>query len=633
MFRIGRYLQAPSVGRRLFCNTIRVRNSLLSGDIKINNDGGETLNWYACGPTVYDVAHIGHARTYICTDIIHRILTKVLNVNVNYVMGLTDIDDKIVNKAIDRGYQNWDDVRVMTDGYAADFFRDLNDMNVTPPNTVLKVTNHISDIIRYVETIISNGYAYVVPDSGVYFDIGRFTQDGYTYGKLGGVNQHDVDTQSPGIPEEEEEIGQRRMLKRDPRDFALWKCVPAGSLTFDSPWGAGRPGWHIECSAVTHAMFGPEVAIHSGGIDLLFPHHTNEIAQCEAHNRRHGWVRHWMHMGHLYINGRKMSKSLKNFITMEEFLHSNSTVMSSLAAESGTAPNAGVDSPCPAIDLRLCFLLYKYHAAIHFSSDVFRQAVQYRARVEDFGFLVQKAEASARGTGSVGDFGFLVQKAEASARGTGSVECGAAGPRDRYRHSNVLLLQLADCQREVLEAFRDDFDTPSALHRMSTLMQQAGHYASDIIIKGGYRSPEDPHCPCPPVEPLHSVRAYVLHTLAQLGVVLESEPNVKAGSAVGVVGGNQTQVALTSFAEELVKFRSRVRALSVEGLQRGKTKKGSPGTETGVNAETEVAAGAMQATLKELLVECDQLRDQVAADRLGLEITDVSSSTASWRFK
>lgn len=276
----------------------------------------------------------------MCTDIIHRILTKVLNVNVNYVMGLTDIDDKIINKALDRGYGDLAQVKGMTDGYAADFFRDLDDLGVTRPNTVLKVTNHVPDIVRYVENLIGLGFAYVIPDSGVYFDIGTYTQKGYTYGKLGGVSQHEGDaTVAPvqSIPDEEEEVEQRRLLKKDPRDFALWKCIspdaPGAALVFESPWGRGRPGWHIECSAVTHALFGPEVDIHSGGIDLLFPHHTNEIAQCEAHNGRHEWVRHWLHMGHLYINGRKMSKSLKNFITVDEFLHANHTVMDALAAD------------------------------------------------------------------------------------------------------------------------------------------------------------------------------------------------------------------------------------------------------------------------------------------------------------
>lgn len=687
--------------RRSFCcnnNDIKVRNSLLSGSSSLFPSDGQglgsekTLNWYSCGPTVYDVGHIGHARNYICSDIILRILTRVLNVNVNYVMGLTDIDDKIINKAIARGYDDWKEVNAMTDSYAADFFRDLEAFNVTPPNTVLKVTNHIPDIIRYVEKIIKRGYGYVIPGSGVYFDIGRYTKDGYIYGQLGGVNMPSDDSNNAnssnnsasgvaqpwigtGIEGEGEggdDAEQRRQLKRDPRDFALWKCIgtevskttaTAAPLTFPSPWGAGRPGWHIECSAMTHALFGPEVDIHSGGIDLLFPHHTNEIAQCEAHNAQHEWVKTWLHMGHLYINGRKMSKSLKNFITMEEFLHSNEEVMQTLVAEtasgavagSGAGATSGVvaGSPCPAADLRLCFLHYKYHAAIHFSPDVFRQAMQFRVRVENFGFLVQKAEVSARSSSS----------SRSAIVGLTSASESNQSPHNRYEHSNQLLEHLADCRLAVLAAYRNDFDTPTALQCLSNLITEACHYATDAVIKRGYLQSSDGDggsgsdsdsadmCVCPPVEPLHTVHAYILDTLSQLGVDLRDRCSSRSNISHQIKGAglNTVSVSAGDCVDELVQFRSKVRALAIQGLKKSKgVKRGKKASKNKNNVvdpanmdtkhdsadtDADAALAVMRTTLQELLNECDELRDGVAMNKLGVEITDVDSQNASWRFK
>jgi cysteinyl-tRNA synthetase len=242
---------------------INVRNSLVGGKNIIDINSKSNLNWYACGPTVYDVSHLGHARTYICTDVIRRILSNYFKVSVNFVLGMTDLDDKIINRAKSKDV----DWNTLARQYENEFFADMISLNVLEPDAVLRVTEHIPEIIKYIEHIMVMGKAYHI-QSGVYFDI----KNCKSYKKL----SPDAGTDSV---EEGNEGDVTSSGKRDPRDFVLWKAAKPGEPSWPSPWGLGRPGWHIECSAATHAMFGDAVHIHSGGIDLKFPHHTNEIAQ------------------------------------------------------------------------------------------------------------------------------------------------------------------------------------------------------------------------------------------------------------------------------------------------------------------------------------------------------------------
>lgn len=237
--------------------SMQVCNTLVNGSTSLPLD--VPLKWYVCGPTVYDVSHIGHARTYICTDYIRRILTDYFHAEVNFAMGMTDIDDKIIDKALSQSTHWMDIARKYEDA----FLTDLAVLNVKPPDAILRVSEHVPDIISYIQTIISNGHAYSTP-KGVYFHVPSLQHS--RYGKLGNI---------PGSTTGDAE----NSTKQDPRDFALWKAAKANEPSWDSPWGPGRPGWHIECSAMTHSYFGAAVDIHSGGIDLKFPHHTNEIAQ------------------------------------------------------------------------------------------------------------------------------------------------------------------------------------------------------------------------------------------------------------------------------------------------------------------------------------------------------------------
>jgi cysteinyl-tRNA synthetase len=251
-----------------FTSTITLKNTLLNGSTCLilspqsdEEEKKKIYNWYNCGPTVYENSHLGHARTYLSIDIIYRILTSYFNLPINYALGMTDIDDKIIKKSVET-QRDWLSIARECE---ASYMNDMARLNIIRPHTILRVTEHIPDIIQYIEKILENGKGYVT-ETGVYFDI----QSSITsYGKLG------------NIPTGEEGGGDVSTTrgKRDPRDFALWKIVDPSTPHWESPWGPGRPGWHIECSAMTHAYFGPKVDIHSGGIDLRFPHHTNEIAQ------------------------------------------------------------------------------------------------------------------------------------------------------------------------------------------------------------------------------------------------------------------------------------------------------------------------------------------------------------------
>ena len=223
------------------------------------------LTWYSCGPTVYDQAHIGHARTYVCTDIIRRILEDHFNVSVNFALGITDIDDKIIIKGRELGHKEWKDTIPMIRELENNFFKDMDALNVKRPNAILRVTDHIPQIIDFIDHLVIHDYAYITTN-GVYFDVNKL---GDKYGKLCAIPP------SSSLEPDNNETS----IKRNWRDFVLWKANKPDEPSWPSPWGAGRPGWHIECSAMTQAYFGNKIDIHSGGVDLQFPHHTNEIAQ------------------------------------------------------------------------------------------------------------------------------------------------------------------------------------------------------------------------------------------------------------------------------------------------------------------------------------------------------------------
>jgi len=256
------------------------------------------VTMYVCGPTVYDYIHIGNARSFVAFDIIRRYL-EYKGYNVTYVSNLTDVDDKTIRRAQEMEIS----LQQLGEKYSDAYFEDIAKLGIKKPDINPRATQHIQEIINLVQTLIDKGYAYVV-DGDVYYDVSRFED----YGKL---SEAKTEALKAGA---RIEIDPR---KRNPADFSLWKKQKLGEPAWDSPWGKGRPGWHIECSAMSMKYLGETFDFHTGGKDLIFPHHENEIAQSEAATGK-PFAKYWLHNEWLTINGEKMSKSLGNFITARE---------------------------------------------------------------------------------------------------------------------------------------------------------------------------------------------------------------------------------------------------------------------------------------------------------------------------
>ena len=264
------------------------------------------VNMYVCGPTVYNYIHIGNARSAIAFDTVRRYL-EYIGYQVNYVSNFTDVDDKMIKAAHEQGIT----VPELADKYIKAFMEDTNSINIEPATMHPRATENIPEIIDFVQKLIDKGFAYVV-DGDVYYRARKFKN----YGQLSGQSIDDLEV---GASEHvsADEVGK----KEDPMDFALWKAAKPGEISWDSPWGAGRPGWHIECSVMSTKYLDNTIDIHAGGQDLEFPHHENEIAQSEAATGKK-FVNYWMHNGFVTIgkDNEKMSKSLHNFITVHDII-------------------------------------------------------------------------------------------------------------------------------------------------------------------------------------------------------------------------------------------------------------------------------------------------------------------------
>ncbi len=257
-----------------------------------------TVRMYVCGPTVYDSAHLGHARAALTFDIIRRFLQH-LGYDVNYVRNVTDIDDKIIERANALGIA----ANEVSEKYTKEYQKDMASLGILPPDHEPKVSDHIPDIIELIDTLIKKGVAYVAGND-VFFSIEKFIG----YGKLSRRTPEDM------IAGSRIDVNEK---KENPLDFALWKGAKEGEPYWESPWGKGRPGWHIECSTMSMKYLGQDFEIHGGGKDLIFPHHENEIAQSEAATDGH-FAKYWIHNGLIQINKEKMSKSVGNIINVRE---------------------------------------------------------------------------------------------------------------------------------------------------------------------------------------------------------------------------------------------------------------------------------------------------------------------------
>ncbi|PHH86010.1 hypothetical protein CDD83_10877 [Cordyceps sp. RAO-2017] len=534
-------------------DSLKVHNSLQPGapaPFKPIEPG--RVSWYACGPTVYDKSHLGHARNYVSTDIIRRILMHYFGFQVKFVMNMTDVDDKIIIKArrqrlleleknkayaederrslalaafrsyaaanlpllaadgaapldetnyagrrdgayrqvlsggtlsgegrpgdaeakikmhisnmdaaaaaleqgavfpgadeillphLDSLYKETIDTRDqsmftdLTKGMEALFMQDMDNLNVLRPDVITRVTEYMPQIVKFVEQIVDKGFAYEAEGS-VYFDIAAFEKAGNTYARLRPDSRNDKSLQEEGEGSLSKNLGG----KRGAGDFALWKRSKAGEPFWPSRWGDGRPGWHIECSVMASDILGARMDIHSGGIDLAFPHHDNELAQSEAFFCQHGkgehtWVNYFLHMGHLSISGSKMSKSLKNFQTIQDALSTTYTARS----------------------MRIVFLMGKWNDGVEISPDMRAQADNWESTISNFFTNTKSWLAEAGGVSG----------------GVQSLSIGEA------KAASGLGAELEQAKRDVEAALVNSFDTPRAMLVMLKLVNSTNAYLKD----------------------------------------------------------------------------------------------------------------------------------------------------------
>ncbi|UNI18620.1 Cysteine--tRNA ligase [Purpureocillium takamizusanense] len=531
--------------------SIKVHNSLKPGApvpfVPIQPD---KVSWYVCGPTVYDKSHLGHARNYVSTDIIRRILMHYFGFDVKFVMNMTDVDDKIIIKArrqrlleleknktysaaelralalaafrayaasslpllVDEGveldesnytarrdaaygkvlagstltgegkpgdpeakikmhlgnmdaaaaamkqgdifpgadeillpyldslYKETIDTRDqtmftdLTKSMETLFTEDMDNLNVLRPDVITRVTEYVPQIVSFVDRVVQKGFAYEAEGS-VYFDIAAFEKAGNTYARLRPDSRNDKSLQEEGEGSLSKNLGG----KRGAGDFALWKKSKAGEPFWPSPWGDGRPGWHIECSVMASDVLGSRMDIHSGGIDLAFPHHDNELAQSEAYfcehaKGEHTWVNYFLHMGHLSISGSKMSKSLKNFQTIQDALSTDYTARS----------------------MRIVFLMGKWNDGVEISPDMRAQADNWESTVSNFFTNTKSWLAEAGVTDGVESLSI-------------SSDTPATG----------LLADLEQAKKEVQAALINSFDTPRAMLVILKLVNSTNVFLKD----------------------------------------------------------------------------------------------------------------------------------------------------------
>src|SRR2546426_4614463 len=331
---------------------LKLTNTLTGNLEPFSPDNGNTVRMYTCGPTVYDFAHIGNLRTFVFEDILRRHL-RGKDWTLKHVMNITDIDDKIINKAIEAGQ----DIKTYTAPYTEAFFKDCETLRIERPDIVTPATDYIPEMIDLVGRLIQSGYAYPEGES-IYYRISRFP----SYGRLSRLEKRELKLGARIDVDEYE--------KEEPRDFVLWKAPKhEGEPRWKAPFGEGRPGWHLECSAMAMKHLGETLDIHCGGVDNIFPHHENEIAQSEAATGR-PFVRFWIHGEHLLVEGEKMAKSKGNFFTLRDLL------------EKGYEPLA----------IRYLLVSVRYRKQLNFTFDGLKEAKAALDRIKEFIFHLTTAK-------------------------------------------------------------------------------------------------------------------------------------------------------------------------------------------------------------------------------------------------
>jgi len=390
--------------------SLKVYNTLTRRKEKFIPLKEKIVNIYVCGPTVYDHTHLGHARTYIAFDVIIRFL-EYLGYKVRYVRNITDVghlsgetlegEDKLVKGAKKEKKTPWE----IADKYMMEFFKLMDELGVRRPDYQPKASQMIPDMIKIIQKLIEKGYAYET-ETGVYFDVSKFEG----YGKLSRIKKEDL----------EKHRIEPDPTKKNSADFALWKKVSGGyPLKWDSPWGEGFPGWHIECSAMALKFLGEQIDIHGGAKDLIFPHHENEIAQSEAYTGKKPFAKYWLHTGFLTINGEKMSKSKGNFIILKDALKKYD----------------------PEV-LRMFFISSHYRSDIDFNEKAINDA---RAKLERIYNCLEMLDE------------IIKQNVTAN-------------------NSEEFINKIKSLKEEFIEAMKDDFNTPLALAKLMEIVSESNKF-------------------------------------------------------------------------------------------------------------------------------------------------------------
>jgi len=363
------------------------------------------VGMYVCGPTVYNYIHIGNARPFIIFEVVRRFL-KFKGYKVKYIQNLTDIDDKMINKAKELKIT----VSELAEKFIQEYFIDADSLNIERADVHPRATEHIREIIDLIKGLLEKGYAYEI-DGDIFFDVSRFKD----YGKLSGQNIEEVKSGA------RVEVNER---KKNAIDFALWKRAKEGEPSWESPWGKGRPGWHIECSAMSMKYLGKSFDIHTGGSDLIFPHHENEIAQSEAYTNQQ-FVKYWMHNGYLCLNNQKMSKSLGNIMKVRD-----------------------ISQKYKGEIIRYFILSAHYRSPFNFSEEQLQQAKSSLQRLNNTIYNVKH---------------LLIQ--------------------DKFRKlidkdDELILEKRRENKQKFIEAMDDDFNTPVALSRLFSFTKEVNIYLS-----------------------------------------------------------------------------------------------------------------------------------------------------------
>lgn len=374
---------------------MKIYDTLSKKKVELATLKDRNIGIYLCGPTVYDYGHLGHGRSAVVFDLMRRFL-MYRGFRVTFVRNWTDIDDRTIERAAREGVS----VRELTERFIEIYREDFASLNILEPDFAPKATDHIAHMLEHIEKLFEKGHAYIL-DDGVYFDVSTFPQ----YGSLSGQEKEGLRTGARVAPSDK---------KRNPGDFVLWKFEKPGEPSWESRWGKGRPGWHIECSAMSVLYLGETFDIHCGGQDLIFPHHEDEIAQ--ARGAGYGFARYWMHNGFLNIDDEKMSKSLGNFFTLRQAFEKFNP-----------------------LSVRFFLLQTHYRSPLSFSEDALRQADSARERYDNFLLRVSE-RASQQGHGKKnGRVAMLVKEA------TGGFEEGL----DDDLNVSKSLASISDLVREV----------------------------------------------------------------------------------------------------------------------------------------------------------------------------------------